>query len=196
MLSVAAARFQRMDLSDYQIKVAANLGSQTAGLGMLELLWHFYDAECFDPKDRIAALSSLGGWEVDYTQHWTEMYKDLASRTYSLNHNDTRLQMLLHLFEFGPVSKEGDDSYPSWVPDWSRSRRRRLPYDFQIRNVDTFETYPTSPGGSHKAIVSFDDGYLHVHCNLSALAGQVIEQLLRVRSSPLSTAKRARRIKS
>ncbi|RYP59954.1 hypothetical protein DL769_008325 [Monosporascus sp. CRB-8-3] len=59
MLSVAATRFQRMDMSDYAIKTAANLGSQTTQLSMLELLWNFHEAACLEPKDRIAALFNL-----------------------------------------------------------------------------------------------------------------------------------------
>ena len=171
LLSLAATRFQRMDMSDYAIKVAANLGCQTTGLSMLELLWHFHEAACLEPKDRIAAFLSLGlqgqQLRLDYTKHWTELYKDFASFTYSRGHNDSNLQLLLQLFEFGSVSKPDDNTYPSWVPDWSQSRRRRLPYDSRIHNVDTYEVYPKSPGYSDKAIVAFRDGSLQIDWGMS-----------------------------
>ncbi len=145
----AATCFQRMDISDYAIKVAANLGRQTTGLSMLELLWHFHDSKCLEPKDRIAAFRSLArdgqDFCLDYTKSWNDIFKDFASFAYNLGCNDTRLQLLLHLFEFGSVSMKEDPSYPSWVPDWSRSRQRRLPFISAPKNVDTFELYPNSP---------------------------------------------------
>lgn len=173
LLNLAATRLQRLDLSDYAIKVAANLGCQMARLSVLELLWHFHDAACLEPKDRIAALLSLGidgqQFQLDYTKHWAKIYQDFASYTYSRGHNDIRLQLLLHLFEFGSISRGDDTSYPSWVPDWSHSRRRRLPYDYRTKNTDTFEPYPKSPGRSEKAMVTFYHDSLQIHWSMSAV---------------------------
>lgn len=175
LLKVAATRFQYLDLSDYNIKVAANLGPSTTKFTVLELLWHFHDAACLEPKDRIAALLCLGSdgqrFHLDYTKYWIEIYKKFASCMYSQVSKDAGLQLMLHLFEFGHISKGDDITCPSWVPDWSKSRRRRLPYNGGFKNTDTFEQYPTSPGCSEQAVVVYQHGLLQIYWNTS-VAGQ------------------------
>lgn len=154
-------------MADYPIKVMANLRRPTTKLTILELLWHFHEARCLDPKDRIAALFGLISKEhrfhLDYTAHWTELYNHVVSGILRNGNNDIRLQVLFHLFEFGAISLLEDIVYPSWVPDWTQSRRRVLPYYSRIRNTDTYETYPTSPGHSAKATVVFQDDALQIH---------------------------------
>lgn len=167
-LSVAAKRFQRLDMSDYAIKMTANLDGMTTQSSMLELLWNFHEAICLEPKDRIVALLSMvpsdQRFRLDYMKHWTETFKDFASFTYRTGSNDVRLQLLLHLFEFGPVSRQTDASYPSWVPDWTQTRRRSLPYLAYPRNPDTYEAYPHSPGYSdEKAVLTFQSNSLRIH---------------------------------
>ncbi len=119
---LAAIRFQTLDMSDYPINVMANLHRQTIKLTMLELLWHFHEARCLDPKDRIAALFGLISEEhrfhLEYTAHWTELYKRAVSSILKNGDNDTGLQLFLHLFEFRAISLPGNAAYPSWVPDW------------------------------------------------------------------------------
>ena len=175
-LKQAAVCFQRMDISNYAIKVAANLGSQTSRLSMLELLWHFHDSKSLEPKDRIAAFLGLArdGQDhcLNYTQPWDNMFRDFAFFTYSRGCNDTRLQLLLHLFEFGPVLKREDSSYPSWVPNWSNSRQRTLPYISAPKNLDTYELYPHSPGEFGKANVVFHRGCLQIQRDLSGIGPQ------------------------
>ncbi|KAF2715926.1 hypothetical protein K431DRAFT_189996, partial [Polychaeton citri CBS 116435] len=104
-LTKAAVLFQRLGMLDYAIKVAANLGHQTAGLSMLELLWHFHDSECLEPRDRIAAFFGLAqdgkDLRLNYTKSSGDVFEDFASSVYDRGCNDTRLQLLLHLFEFG-----------------------------------------------------------------------------------------------
>jgi hypothetical protein len=175
-LKQAAACFQRMDMSDYATKVAANLGSQTSGHSMLELMWHFHDSKSLDPRDCIAAFLGLArdgqDFCLDYTKPWENMFRDFASFTYNRSCNDTRLQLLLHLFEFGPVLKQEDPSYPSWVPNWSSSRQRKLPYISAPKNLDTYELYPHSPGESGKANVAFHRGCLQIHRDLLGIGPQ------------------------
>lgn len=107
-LALAATRSQGLDMSSYPIKVMTTLRRPTTKSSMLELLWDFYEAGCLEPKDRIAALVGLVSDgerpHLDYMAHWTDIYKLVASFMFGHGNNDTRHQMLFHLFEFGPVS--------------------------------------------------------------------------------------------
>ncbi|KAK2005688.1 HET-domain-containing protein, partial [Colletotrichum eremochloae] len=104
-VALAAKRFQSLDLASYPINMAANLLNPTTKRSMLELLWYFHDAECLEPRDRIAALSGLTldkySALLDYTVHWTQLYKQFASLVFDLGTEDAKLQLLLQLFEFG-----------------------------------------------------------------------------------------------
>ncbi|CAG9985131.1 unnamed protein product [Clonostachys byssicola] len=167
---LAAVRFQRTDMSDYAIKMVASLDSQTIHLSILELLWHFHQSDCLEKKDRIAALWSLVNpnqrFELNYNRLWTEIYHELACFLYQLNDNHISLQLLLHLFEFGPVPQSEKMSYPSWIPDWSKRRRRALPYKTRIKNTDTFEPYPCFPDQDVNVAVQFQHQGLFLHCTL------------------------------
>jgi hypothetical protein len=197
-LVLAATRFQTLDMSDYPIKVMANLRRQTTKLTILELLWNFHEARCLDPKDRIAALFGLISKEyrfhLDYTAHWTELYKHVVLGILRNGNNDIRLQVLFHLFEFGAISLPEDIVYPSWVPDWRQSRRRALPYYSWIRNTDTYETYPTSPGYSPKATAIFQDDALQIHwaVSISKLRAREVIYATRFDSAPENECKSAK----
>ncbi|KAI4861535.1 HET-domain-containing protein [Hypoxylon rubiginosum] len=166
-LVLAAVRFQTLDMSSYPIKVMANLRNPTTKLTLLELLWNFQESHCLEPKDRVAALLGLvhdnHQFHLDYTAHWAEVYKQVAASSFSFGDNDTRLQVMLHLFEFGAVSVPEDTTYPSWVPDWSKSRQRDLPYHSFFRNIDTYEPYPDYPGYSDQATLTFHSDGLRAH---------------------------------
>ncbi|KAL7780866.1 heterokaryon incompatibility domain-containing protein [Trichoderma afarasin] len=166
LLITAARRIQTLDMSSYSIAMVANLGKSATKDGILALLWKFHEAGCLEPRDRIAALFGLlaknDRFPLDYTTHWTELYKQVASFLFGLGEKDTGFQMLLHLFEFGAVSQLEDVSYPSWVPDWSRSRKRVLPFHSDIMNPDTWEQYPTSPKQSENFALTFHRGVLHI----------------------------------
>ena len=71
--------------------------------------------------------------------------------------------MLLYLFEFWSVSRLEDVSYLSWIPNWSRTRRRALPYHSQTRTTDTYKSYPFSPGYSVRATLTFHEEVLQVY---------------------------------
>ncbi|KAJ4022814.1 hypothetical protein NW761_014962 [Fusarium oxysporum] len=152
LLSLAATRIQNKDIASYPIKMMANLRRPLIELSILELLWNFHDAICLEPKDRVAALFG---------------HVQVAVSAFSSNNNDVGLQVLLHLFEFGQVFEQDNASYPSWVPDWRKSRRRLLPYNSRVKGTDTHENYPASPGQSEKAILNFQDNTLQVHWNAS-----------------------------
>ncbi|KAK3942825.1 heterokaryon incompatibility protein-domain-containing protein [Diplogelasinospora grovesii] len=183
LLVSAATRFQALDISHYPIAVAANLRRPATNLSMLDALWNFHQAGCSEHKDRIAALFSLvpeiNRFPLDYTLHWTELYKQVASFALNRCTKDTRLQVLLHLFEFGPVSSQSlptevSSHYPSWVPDWSKSRQRALPYHSPARNPDNVvDRHPASPGGlgSDKAALKFHDDALWIYWHASLLVG-------------------------
>ncbi|KAM3068309.1 hypothetical protein ACMFMG_009449 [Clarireedia jacksonii] len=167
LLASAASHIQTLDISSYSVKMIASMHKRKATSSILELLWSFHEAACLEPKDRITAFFGLVSgdslFSLDYSLHWTKLYRELTEFSFINGDNDTRLQLLLHLFEFGPVSLPDDASYPSWVPDWSKSRQRHLPYHSRTRSVDTYEKYEISPGISEKASVSFQDGALHIH---------------------------------
>ncbi|KAL5346055.1 hypothetical protein ACLOAV_009086 [Pseudogymnoascus australis] len=167
LLVLAATRFQTLDMSSYPIKVMANLRRPTTKLTVLEVLWNFHEARCFLPKDNIAALYGLISEEyrvhLDYTAHWAELYKQVVTGIFRVGNNDTRLQVLFHLLEFGPITHLEDIDCPSWVPDWSKSRRRVLPYYSETRNPDTYEAHPTFPGHSANASVTFQHDALRIH---------------------------------
>lgn len=196
-LVLAATRFQTLDMSDYPIKVMANLRRPMTKLTILELLWNFHEARCLDPKDQICALFGLISKEhrfhLDYTAHWTELYKHVVSGILRNGNNDIRLQVLFHLFEFGAISLPEDIVYPSWVPDWTQSRRRVLPYYSWIRNTDTYEAYPTSPGHSAKATVIFQDDALQIHwaASISRLRARQVIYATRFDSAPENGCKSA-----
>ncbi|PVH71548.1 HET-domain-containing protein, partial [Cadophora sp. DSE1049] len=84
---------------------------------VLQLLYKHHRAQCFDPRDRIAALLSVATnetshvyagskftdtlvqWTVDYDISWAENYGLFAQSAIINGHRDR--------------------SWPSWVPDWS-----------------------------------------------------------------------------
>lgn len=171
LLVSATQRVQALDMYSYPVKMMASLRRSEENLSILELLWNFHEAKCLEPKDRIAALFGLVAREysfpLDYAAHWTEIYKQVASFMFGMGDNDISLQVLLHLLEFGAVAGR-DDNYPSWVPDWSKSRRRRLPFHSAIKNPDSYEQYPSCPGNSHRAHLTIIHGALNIHWHPSA----------------------------
>lgn len=52
-------------------------------------------------------------FHLDFTVHWTELYKQVILGVFGFGNNNTKLQALLHLFEFGSVSLPEDIVYPS-----------------------------------------------------------------------------------
>ncbi|KAI1444868.1 HET-domain-containing protein [Annulohypoxylon stygium] len=178
VMTFAAARLQAISkLTSYPIKVMANLSSPANKPAMLELLWTFQEAHCLEPKDRVAALFGLSqdnyGYQLDYTADWTEMYKQIAFGVMRNGNNDAKLQLLLHLIEFGPVNPPPDTDYPPWIPDWSSGRRQGLPYHSLEGDIHASEPYPSSPGCSGQAILTLHHDLLQVtwNCSISGPQG-------------------------
>lgn len=175
VLTLAATHLHSLYSSSYPIKVMASLDTPRSKYTILELLWTFDKALCLEPKDRVAALYGLShnkyGYQLDYTVHWTEMYKQIALSVLRNGDNDAKLQLLLHLFEFGPVYPLYGANYPPWVPDWSSHRRRDFPYH-SLNNSNALEPYPISPGYHAKATLKLRDDFLQVHWNPSINGAQ------------------------
>ncbi|KAK5659655.1 hypothetical protein OQA88_863 [Cercophora sp. LCS_1] len=80
---------------DYAINVVAGLDRPMIRFSMLELLYRFHAAACLDQRDRIAALFGLVSREcwfpMDYSVHWTEMYRQAAEFVLKGGEKDTRL---------------------------------------------------------------------------------------------------------
>jgi len=78
-MAKAARRQQFSGMFDYATNMVAELGRSMERVNMLELLYKFYAADCLDKRDRVAALFGLAPPEnrfpMDYSVHWTEMYK-------------------------------------------------------------------------------------------------------------------------
>lgn len=169
VLRQAVVKFLHLDLSSYKMIMTTHLHKATAKFNILEGLWKFHEALCREKRDRIVSLLGLvsdrDGLQIDYFAPWTEIYHSVASYCLSSERNDVGLQILLHLFEFGSIAARGKSSPPSWVPDWSRSRIRKLPYHSCRRNVDTLEQYPSSPGYPAVAAMKFQHGCLQVYSN-------------------------------
>ena len=172
----AATRLQSSNMFDYAINMVADLGRPSRKVSMLFLLYKFHAAACLDERDRVAALFGLvpleGRFPMDYSVHWTEMYRQLATFVLRSGSHDERLQLLLHLFEFGTITNTHtvDPSYPSWVPDWSKQRQRILPFHYARQYVDSGNEYPTRAGFPSVSVLTFERDVLKVHWD-PALAG-------------------------
>lgn len=164
----AVLRLQSSNLFDYSTNVVARLGRPTARMGMLELLYKFHAGDCLDPRDRIAALFGLvpesDRFQMDYSVHWTEMYRQVAIFELATGKNDARLQLLVHLFEFGSIFDPVlDPSYPSWVPNWSKKRQRTLPFHYARLYVDVDDEYPAQVGYPSVSVLTFQHNALKIH---------------------------------
>lgn len=173
VLSAAARRIQALSISSYHFRMVTKLYTPETRRGMLELLWDFHDAACQNQKDRIAALIGLlpedSRVTIDYTLAWFDIYRQLAAFMLEHGSDEVKRQVILHLFEFGPVSALHKEC-PSWVPDWSQRRRRTLPFHSPIREVDTYEVYPASPGYPSLSSFKLCNGALRISWN-AALGG-------------------------
>ncbi|OTA60391.1 HET-domain-containing protein [Hypoxylon sp. EC38] len=86
---------------------------------ILDLRRGYRNSHCADPRDRIyAVLSLLPEWEralvpqPDYNQPYIDIYKQVATRY---------IQSSDSLDILGQCVLQDDMTYPSWVPDWSKS---------------------------------------------------------------------------
>ncbi|KAK8047948.1 HET domain-containing protein [Apiospora saccharicola] len=143
--------------ADYFLNTAAPLGTARDSCSLLENFWYFHKAECGEKKDRVAALLGL-----------SENDGDVAEFALRSENNDTKIQVLLHLFEFGPVDRLNDADCPSWVPDWPNTKTRNLPYHSRAANVDFGEEHLSSLEElSDKALLTMRDDILQIHSSPS-----------------------------
>lgn len=160
----AAKLLMCCDLSHYGTSMAASLHTIRDKGNILDSLWKYHKAQYRDKKDRVAALIGLNpteGFVLDYNSDWREMYHKLASFHLRSAENDARIQVLLHLFDFGSIERKDAPNCPSWVPDWSKTRSRALPLCECPRNVDNIaDICPCSLDVSDKAEVALCDGDL------------------------------------
>ena len=171
----AAIRLQSSNMFDYATNMVADLGRPMLRVSMLELLYKFHAANCLDKRDRVAALFGLVPQEnrfpIDYSVHWAEMYKQLATFVLKTGNHDAKLQLLLHLFEFGTISDPAlDPSFPSWIPNWSKERQRILPLHYARLFPDSGNEYPSRPGYPSVSVLTFERDVFKIHWN-PALAG-------------------------
>lgn len=151
--------------TDYPVKMAATLGAPRDKVTLLEHLWHFHNTGCSDKKDRIAALLGLSpneGFCLKYGCHRKDIYRQTAAWALSSENNNSRIQVLLHLFEFGPVVFSDEPDYPSWVPDWSKTRKRELPYYPCFKDIDVWGHYPAFLEAVDKSILALNDSVLRI----------------------------------
>ncbi|KAF7558214.1 hypothetical protein G7Z17_g203 [Cylindrodendrum hubeiense] len=99
---------------------------------LLDMLWRLDGSDCFDPRDRFAALYGFLPAEkqiaLDYhTIAWKDLYRRVAE--HFLRKNDPiSLTIMSHLIHFGSLAENtGDPTVPSWVPDWRQHRSQDLP---------------------------------------------------------------------
>ncbi|KAK7965854.1 uncharacterized protein PG986_000131 [Apiospora aurea] len=161
-----AFQMSRVDYyrANYNKTMAAALGNPLKTTDLLEHLWNFHEAECRDKEDRIAALHGLcpyGRFQLDYKRGWKEIYKQVASSALRSANRDTRIYVLLYLFEFGAVRWPNDFDFPSWVPDWSKKRKRPLPY-IMYSKYGKLEAYPSWLGLDKASLVICGD-VLRIH---------------------------------
>ncbi|KAK8009676.1 hypothetical protein PG989_000609 [Apiospora arundinis] len=126
-------------------------------------------------KDRVAALVGLSanddnhtdpGFQLDYNTDWKNIYKQVASFQLQSKRKHARVEVLFHLFEFGPVQTSDDLGYPSWIPDWSNTRRRTVPY-IPMKSYDISTNYLLPGAVSDLADLELCEDSLKIQPHLS-----------------------------
>ncbi|KAF2443422.1 HET-domain-containing protein [Karstenula rhodostoma CBS 690.94] len=91
---------------------------------VLDLIWKFHQSQCSDEKDRVGALYGLlpssmrpmVSLETPYLRIYETCAVELARRSSD--------RLIMHLAHFQPVYLTKSVRAPSWIPDWSRERRK------------------------------------------------------------------------
>jgi hypothetical protein len=89
---------------------------------IVETLHIFEDAKCYDPRDRLYALLSMG-WgpgklDVDYTASVEDVYTHFASTLLRATSDDFLPAILASASCRHEETPETPRNLPSWVPDW------------------------------------------------------------------------------
>lgn len=93
-------------------------------LSILQLLWDLDESECFDKRDRLAAVYGMASnhlkpRQLHYDGDFVQLYSKAAADIVNQN-SEFGTEILLHVLEFGPLSdlsECGQVDLPSWVPN-------------------------------------------------------------------------------
>jgi hypothetical protein len=113
-----------------QVRKPTILGSSHRAVSntILETLHIFDHAECYDPRDKLFSLLSVGwglsiqdSFGVDYLQSVENVYLQFAVSLLNSGGADFFEQIIASASCRPPQTGAIGDSLPSWVPDWRRS---------------------------------------------------------------------------
>lgn len=94
---------------------------------IIETLHIFEDAKCYDPRDRLYALLSMGWgpgkFSVDYTASVEDVYTSFASTLLSATSDDFLPAVLASASCRRDDRPAASRRLPSWVPDWQIAAR-------------------------------------------------------------------------
>ena len=125
---------------------------KTLDVTLNELLYHCYDSACSDPRDKIYSLANLASdWnllniEIDYSIPVERLYKAVATKILKTSNS----ALILALVGAKQLI------LPSWVPDFSETRRGGFLTKVTGRTRDT-GSYVYSAGGDEPGIIHVDE---------------------------------------
>ncbi|KAH8804435.1 heterokaryon incompatibility protein-domain-containing protein [Xylogone sp. PMI_703] len=106
---------------EYGVQMTLTLSETKKNL--FALLWMLDRSICSDKRDRIAALYGFlpagSRLSLEYNTGYMNIYKQHAIALINSPFQD---EMMLHLFQFGPLQPRQGSPFSSWVPDWSNQR--------------------------------------------------------------------------
>lgn len=115
----AAARNTAIDLLDASGRPLYN--------SIIETLHIFEDAQCYDPRDRLFALLSMGWgpgkFDVDYIASVEEVYNRFACTLLHATSDDFLPAVLASASCRRAKGPSSASNLPSWVPDWRNTAR-------------------------------------------------------------------------
>lgn len=119
----------RSDISIYFASRVIEMLSKDIFSNVFDLLENVDASECTDPRDRLYSLLGLLSRTtelpaVDYNSHYSYVFSQLAVYA-SRSSASEYLSFVSNLQQFDSLWHE-EANFPSWVPAWSRRRRRSL----------------------------------------------------------------------
>lgn len=162
------------EASSEAISVVARLNDRASGL--FALLWDFHLSACREPADRIRSLFGLAN--INWTKmdvelassdafSWLKLYETYTRQSLASEYQNQH-QILAHVLAFGSLD-DVDPEIPSYVPNWSRTRRYTALFN-SWANIEPSFPRPRSFQVSRKKFFSFDVGN-HNHLSFVHKAG-------------------------